>query len=107
MLNFVKADATSYLYHYTSERCSNRIVETGVIRASLNENILFGHGVYLSPLSPDYGKKAILFNNYGQYRKWYTKYKVVCYLFQDQEKSTSWCVLSRNERWQSYLALPE
>ena len=78
-MNFVKADATSYLYHYTSERCSNRIVETGVIRASLNENTLFGHGVYLSPLSPDYGKKAILFNNYGQYRKWYSKYKVVCY----------------------------
>lgn len=57
----------------------NGILETGVIRLSKQEKTLFGEGVYLSELMPKVGEEAILFNNYGQYRKWYTNEKADCY----------------------------
>ena len=62
------------LYHYTTEKCKEKILQEGVIRrTSISDtDALFGKGVYLTEMNPDeFEKDEIAKNNWGPngYRK--------------------------------------
>ena len=83
---------TQYLYHYTNQVGLDDIFKTRFIRSSKKNDTLFGEGVYLSDLSPSSGEEAILFNNYGKYRKRNTNDKAICYFkFKRNQLKGAYC----------------
>ena len=99
-----------YIYHYTTRDNLEAILRDGKVLMSSpyrdNSNYRYGHGVYLTMLSPE-EKKKINRNNYDGYRR---DNNTECYLkfsFDSlQELGLQWVAISSRDVWKVPKDIP-